>query len=77
MKTHSQEIAIVVTPTKATDLPGGFVRATKIHWEMVDVVDFYAQGTANPPRASRKKREEEAVARAIISRARTHLEQKP
>ena len=77
MKTHSQDIAIVVTPTKATHLPGGFVRATKIHWEMADVVDFYAQETANPPRASRKIWDGEAVDRAIISRARTHLEQKP
>ncbi len=73
MKKHTQQI--VKVSTKVPHLTEKFVKATRLHWELVDVLDFYAQETAEGSRAGRKNIAEEPTSRALISRARTHLEQ--
>lgn len=73
MKHHTQQLATV--KTKVPHLTDKFVQATRLHWEMVDVVDFYAQETAEGSRAGRKNIAKKAPKRALISRAHTHLEQ--
>ena len=73
MKQHTQQIATV--STKVPHLTEKFVRATRLHWELVDVLDFYAQETAEVSRAGRKNIATEPASRALISRAHTHLEQ--
>ncbi len=72
MKQHKQQIAAITT--KVPHLTEKFVKATRLHWELVDVLDFYAQETAECSRAGRKIIAEEATNRALISRAHAHLE---
>jgi hypothetical protein len=73
VKQHKQQIAAITT--KVPHLTEKFVKATRLHWELVDVVDFFAQETAEGSRAGRKNIAEEPAERALISRAHTHLEQ--
>lgn len=60
MKQHTQQIATVSTRALVPYLTTKFVEATRIHWELVDVVDFYGEKKAEKPRTDKP-------------RARTHL----
>lgn len=60
MKKHIAQIAIIVQHLKPPQfLPAQIAQATKVHWELVDVVDFYGQEKPSTQE----------------TRARTHLEQ--
>lgn len=61
MKVQKEQIATVSTRTQTAFLTPKFVQATRIHWELVDVVDFYGEKREEKPRTDE-------------SRARTHLE---
>jgi hypothetical protein len=59
MKTHTERLAIVVEKIQILqNLPASFINATKVHCELVDVVDFYGEEKPQP----------------LVTRTRTHLE---